>query len=72
MNCGTEMKALNKSQSSVSRNDTCICWNHPCIGVGIQYWTSCVELDFLVAVVSHTHTQWRFYTFVSGVAQGVA
>jgi len=52
---GTQMKTLNFGvKSSVSRNN--ICWNHHCTGEGIQYLKSCVEFDFLVAVVSHTQT----------------
>ena len=34
------------------------CWNHHCTGGGIQYSTSRVELDFLVAYCSY-FTRWR-------------
>ena len=49
-----------------------ICWNRHCTGGGIQYSTSCVELDFLVlcSVLSFYASAtvrwcWRYYVFTS-------
>jgi len=54
MYCEAEMNALNfgvKRSSSRSRWNN-IFWNRHCTGGGIQYSTSRVELDFLVAIYS--------------------